>query len=333
MNHIKENSQNNPLLEIRSLTTWFFTEDGVVRAVEDVSLEIFPGEIVSLVGESGCGKSVTGLSLLRLIPMPPGKILKGGLLFEGRDLLGLEEKEMEKVRGNDISMIFQEPMTSLNPVFTIGDQIMEALQLHQNLDKKEARQRAIEMLDRVRIPSPEVRIDSYPHQLSGGMRQRAMIAMALSCQPKLLIADEPTTALDVTIQAQVLRLLKEIQREMGMSVMLITHDLGVVSEIADRIAVMYAGRIVESGPIESIFGGMRHPYTRGLLESIPQLNEKKNRLNAIPGQVPNPMNLPGGCKFHPRCYLMIDACKQEEPPLFQVNGNHFSRCIRWKECC
>ena len=323
----------NPLLEIRSLTTWFFTEDGVVRAVEDVSLEIFPGEIVSIVGESGCGKSVTGLSLLRLIPIPPGKILKGELLFEGRDLLGLEEREMEKVRGNDISMIFQEPMTSLNPVFTIGNQIIEALQLHQNLDKKEARTRAIEMLDRVRIPSPEVRIDSYPHQLSGGMRQRAMIAMALSCQPKLLIADEPTTALDVTIQAQVLRLLKEIQREMWMAVMLITHDLGVVSEIADRVAVMYAGRIVESGPIETIFWEMRHPYTRGLLESIPHLDEKRKRLNAIPGQVPNPMSLPGGCKFHPRCHLMIDDCKREEPPLFQVNGNHFSRCIRWKECC
>ncbi|MBM4307769.1 MAG: ABC transporter ATP-binding protein, partial [Deltaproteobacteria bacterium] len=309
------------------------TEDGVVRAVEDVSLEIFPGEIVSIVGESGCGKSVTGLSLLRLIPIPPGKILKGELLFEGRDLLGLEEREMEKVRGNDISMIFQEPMTSLNPVFTIGNQIIEALQLHQNLDKKEARARAIEILDRVRIPSPEVRIDSYPHQLSGGMRQRAMIAMALSCQPRLLIADEPTTALDVTIQAQVLRLLKEIQREMGMAVMLITHDLGVVSEIADRVAVMYAGRIVESGPIEAIFGGMRHPYTRGLLESIPHLDEKRKRLNAIPGQVPNPMSLPGGCKFHPRCHLMIDDCRKEEPPLFQVNGNHFSRCIRWKECC
>ncbi|MBM4325011.1 MAG: ABC transporter ATP-binding protein [Deltaproteobacteria bacterium] len=323
----------NPLLEIRSLTTWFFTEDGVVRAVEDVSLEIFPGEIVSIVGESGCGKSVTGLSLLRLIPIPPGKILKGELLFEGRDLLGLEEREMEKVRGNDISMIFQEPMTSLNPVFTIGNQIIEALQLHQNLDKKEARAKAIEILDRVRIPSPEVRIDSYPHQLSGGMRQRAMIAMALSCQPRLLIADEPTTALDVTIQAQVLRLLKEIQREMGMAVMLITHDLGVVSEIADRVAVMYAGRIVESGPIEAIFGGMRHPYTRGLLESIPHLDEKRKRLNAIPGQVPNPMSLPGGCKFHPRCHLMIDDCRKEEPPLFQVNGNHFSRCIRWKECC
>lgn len=322
-----------PLLEVRSLTTRFFTEDGVVRAVEDVSFEIFPGEILSLVGESGCGKSVTGLSLLRLIPIPPGKIESGELLFDGKNLLNLEEKEMQKVRGNDISMIFQEPMTSLNPVFTIGNQIMEVLQLHQSLDKKEARRNAIEMLGRVKIPSPEVRIDSYPHQLSGGMRQRAMIAMALSCQPKLLIADEPTTALDVTIQAQVLRLLKEIQREMGMAVILITHDLGVVSEIADRVAVMYAGRIVESGPIEAIFGQMRHPYTRGLLESIPQLEEKRKRLNAIPGQVPNPMDLPSGCKFHPRCYLMIDDCKKEDPPLFQVNGSHFSRCLRWKECC
>ncbi len=322
-----------PLLEVRSLTTRFYTEEGVVRAVEDVSFEIFPGEILSLVGESGCGKSVTGLSLLRLLSIPPGRIEKGEILFDGRDLLGLEEKEMEKVRGNEISMIFQEPMTSLNPVFTIGNQIMEVLQLHQHLDKNEARQRAIEMLDRVRIPSPEVRIDAYPHQLSGGMRQRAMIAMALSCQPKLLIADEPTTALDVTIQAQVLRLLKEIQKEMGMAVMLITHDLGVVSEIADRVAVMYAGRIVESGPIEAIFSQMRHPYTKGLLESIPQLEERRRRLNAIPGQVPNPLDLPSGCKFHPRCFLKIDECTKEEPPLFQVNRNHFSRCLRWKEVC
>lgn len=328
-----ENSKNRPLLEVRDLSIHFFTEEGVVRAVENVSFEIYPGEVLGLVGESGCGKSVTGLSLLRLIPIPPGRIVSGDILFDGRSLLPLEEKEMEKVRGNDISMIFQEPMTSLNPVFTIGDQIMEAVILHQGLDKTEARKRAIEMLDRVKISSPEKRIDSYPHQLSGGMRQRAMIAMALSCQPKLLIADEPTTALDVTIQAQVLQLLKEIQMEMGMSVMLITHDLGVVSEIADRVAVMYAGRIFEYGPIEAIFGKMRNPYTRGLMRSIPQLAEKKNRLNAIPGQVPDPMNLPAGCKFHPRCYLVIEECKKEEPPLFQVNGTHFSRCIRWRECC
>lgn len=324
--------KKQPLLEVRSLSIHFFTEEGIIRAVEKVSLEIFPGEILGLVGESGCGKSVTGLSLLRLIPAPPGRIMSGEILFNGKNLLNLNEKEMEKVRGNEISMIFQEPMTSLNPVFTIGDQIMEAIMLHQGLDKREARKRAIEMLDRVKIPSPEKKIDSYPHQLSGGMRQRAMIAMALSCQPKLLIADEPTTALDVTIQAQVLQLLKEIQREMGMAVMLITHDLGVMAEIADRVAVMYAGRIFEYGPIEAIFNHMRNPYTRGLLNSIPQLTEKKERLNAIPGQVPDPMDLPSGCKFHPRCNLMVEDCKKEEPPLLQVNGNHFSRCLRWQEC-
>jgi oligopeptide/dipeptide ABC transporter ATP-binding protein len=333
MNLMKHDLMREPLLEVKSLSTQFFTEEGVVRAVENVSFEINPGEILSLVGESGCGKSVTGLSILKLILSPPGRIVNGEILFDGRNLLQLEEKEMERVRGNEISMIFQEPMTSLNPVFTIGDQIMEAILLHQGLDKTKARRRAIEMLDRVQISSPETRIDAYPHQLSGGMRQRAMIAMALSCQPKLLIADEPTTALDVTIQAQVLQLLKEIQREMGMAVMLITHDLGVVAEIADRVAVMYAGRLVECASIQGIFGQMRHPYTKGLLDSIPQLHEKRRRLNAISGQVPDPVDLPVGCKFHPRCYLMVEECKKEEPPLFQVNGDHFSRCIRWKECC
>ncbi|HSB05271.1 MAG TPA: ABC transporter ATP-binding protein [Thermodesulfobacteriota bacterium] len=324
---------NRPLLEVRDLSVQFITDEGVVRAVENVSFEIYPGEILGLVGESGCGKSVTALTILRLIPTPPGKIASGEILFKRKDLLTLEEEEMEKVRGNEISMIFQEPMTSLNPVFTIGDQIIEALILHQRMDKKGARGRAIEMLDRVKISSPGARVDAYPHQLSGGMRQRAMIAMALSCQPELLIADEPTTALDVTIQAEVLRLLKEIQKEMGMAVVLITHDLGVVAEIADRLAVMYAGRIMEYGPIEAIFQQVRNPYTKGLLRSIPQLEEKKERLFTIPGQVPDAMALPGGCKFHPRCYLMIEDCKKEEPPLFQVNENHYSRCIRWKECC
>jgi len=322
-----------PLLEVRSLTTHFVTEDGLVRAVENVSLDIHPGEVLGLVGESGCGKSVTGLSILRLLPVPPARIVNGEILFDGRNLLELTEGEMEKVRGNDIAMIFQEPMTSLNPVFTIGDQIIEAILLHQGVNEGEARKRVVELLDRVKIPSPETRIDAYPHQLSGGMRQRAMIAMALSCQPKLLIADEPTTALDVTIQAEVLRLLREIQREMGMSVLLITHDLGVVAETADRVAVMYAGRIMEYGSIETIFSNVRNPYTKGLLSSIPQLEEKRERLNAIPGQVPDPMNLPVGCKFHPRCYLMIDECKKEEPRLFPVNGDHLSRCIRWQECC
>ncbi len=322
-----------PLLEIRSLSTYFYTDEGVVKAVENVSFDIDPGEVLGMVGESGCGKSVTSLSILKLIPDPPGKIVKGEIRFEGRDLARLEEKEMEKVRGNDISMIFQEPMTSLNPVFTIGDQIMEAILFHQGLDKGEARRKAIEMLHRVKIPSPETRIDSYPHQLSGGMRQRAMIAMALSCEPKLLIADEPTTALDVTIQEEILNLLKEIQIETKMSVMLITHDLGVVSEMADQVVVMYAGRVVEQGPIGSILGQMRHPYTRGLIKSIPSLEEKKKRLPTIPGQVPDAMALPVGCKFHPRCYLMIEDCKKEEPPLFQTDGEHYSRCIRWKECC
>jgi peptide/nickel transport system ATP-binding protein len=324
---------NTPLLEVRDLSVHFITDEGVVRAVEHVSFEIFPGKILGIVGESGCGKSVTSLSILRLIPEPPGKIVGGQVLLEGKDLVKFEEKEMEKVRGNDISMIFQEPMTSLNPVFTIGDQIMEAILFHQGVHKAEARRKAIEMLGRVKIPDPGTRIDTYPHQLSGGMRQRAMIAMALSCQPKLLIADEPTTALDVTIQDEILKLLREIQGEMGMAVMLITHDLGVVAGLADRVMVMYAGRVVEQGPIKSILRQMRHPYTRGLVNSIPSLEERKKRLPTIAGQVPDAMALPVGCKFHPRCYLMVEACKKEEPPLFQVEEEHFSRCLRWKECC
>jgi oligopeptide/dipeptide ABC transporter ATP-binding protein len=330
---MKSDLKKTPLLEIRDLSVHFITDEGVVRAVEHVSFDIFPGKILGIVGESGCGKSVTSLSILRLIPDPPGKIVGGEVLFEGKDLVKFEEKEMEKVRGNDISMIFQEPMTSLNPVFTIGDQIMEAILFHQGVHKAEARKKAIEMLGRVKISDPGTRIDAYPHQLSGGMRQRAMIAMALSCQPKLLIADEPTTALDVTIQDEILKLLREIQSEMGMAVMLITHDLGVVAGLADRVMVMYAGRVVEQGPIKSILRQMRHPYTWGLVNSIPSLEERKKRLPTIAGQVPDAMALPVGCKFHPRCYLMIEACKKEEPPLFQVEEEHFSRCLRWKECC
>ena len=322
-----------PLLEVESLSVLFETEEGVVRAVEKVSFEIYPGEILSLVGESGCGKSVTALTLLGLVPVPPGRIAGGAIRFQGKDLLSLGEREMEKIRGNEISMIFQEPMTSLNPVFTIGDQIMEALLFHQRLEKKEARRKAAGMLDRVKIPSPERSMDAYPHQLSGGMRQRAMIAMALACQPRLLIADEPTTALDVTIQAQILELLKEIRRELDMAVLLITHDLGVVSEIADRVAVMYAGRMMEYGSMKTLLGGSCHPYTRGLLNSIPKLEERVERLRAIPGQVPDAMALPEGCKFHPRCSLAIEDCRKEEPPLFAVGGDHASRCIRWKVCC
>lgn len=322
----------NPILEVHSLSVHFFTEEGIIKAVEDVNFEVYPSEIFCLVGESGCGKSVTALSILSLIPSPPGKIINGKIIFNGKEITSLNEKEMEHIRGNEISMVFQEPMTSLNPVFTIGDQIIETIELHKRLDKREAKKRSIDILTKVRIPSAEKRINYYPHQLSGGMRQRAMIAIALCCEPKLLIADEPTTALDVTIQAQILSLLKDIQRDMGMSIILITHDLGVVSEIADRLAVMYAGRIVEMAPIREIFDNPRHPYTKGLLESIPKIEEEKKRLNVIPGQVPNPLDLPNGCKFNPRCFMAIEECKIEEPPLIQIYDNHFSRCIRWEKC-
>lgn len=322
----------NPILEVRSLSVHFFTEEGIIKAVENVNFEVYPSEIFCLVGESGCGKSVTALSILRLIPFPPGKIISGKIIFNGKEITLLNEKEMEQIRGNEISMVFQEPMTSLNPVFTIGDQIIETIELHKRLDKREAKKRSIDILTKVRIPSAEKRINYYPHQLSGGMRQRAMIAIALCCEPKILIADEPTTALDVTIQAQILSLLKDIQRDMGMSIILITHDLGVVSEIADRLAVMYSGRIVEMAPIREIFDNPRHPYTKGLLESIPKIEEEKKRLNVIPGQVPNPLDLPNGCKFNPRCFMAVEECKREEPPLIQIYDNHFSRCIRWEKC-
>src|SRR5580693_9381862 len=290
-----------PLLELRNLAIAFDTERGQIRPVQDVSLSIFPGQTLAVVGESGCGKSVTALSILRLIPSPPGRVLGGQVLFEGRDLLALSEKEMRSVRGKDIAMIFQEPMTSLNPVFTVGEQIVEAVQLHQKVGVREAYKIAEEAMHDVGIADPDKRLHEYPHRMSGGMRQRVMIAMALSCQPKLLIADEPTTALDVTIQAQILELLRRLQKQTGMAILLITHDLGVVAENADVVAVMYAGRIVEYAGVEELFDRPCHPYTQGLFRAVPKLGSDATRLEAIPGTVPNPANFPGGCRFHPRC--------------------------------
>jgi peptide/nickel transport system ATP-binding protein/oligopeptide transport system ATP-binding protein len=320
-----------PVLEVRDLKTHFFTDDGVVKAVDGVSFEVGEGETLGIVGESGCGKSVTSLSILRLIASPPGKIVGGAIVFMGQNLLELSDPAMRKIRGNEISMIFQEPMTSLNPVYTCGDQIMEAVILHQKVGKKEARARAIEMLRLVGIPSPEQRVDEYPHQLSGGMRQRVMIAMALSCHPRVLIADEPTTALDVTIQAQILDLLNRLQKELGMSILLITHDLGVVAETCDRVAVMYAGQIVEYANVDEIFHHPRMPYTAGLLGSIPVLGEHHERLRVIPGNVPNPSEFPSGCKFHPRCPVAIERCKVENPPLEEIRPLHYTRCLRARE--
>jgi oligopeptide/dipeptide ABC transporter ATP-binding protein len=319
-----------PLLEIRDLRTQFFTDDGLVRAVDGVSYALGRGETVGVVGESGCGKSVTALSILRLIPDPPGKIVSGQILFDGTNLIELTAAEMRRVRGNDISMIFQEPMTSLNPVFTIGNQIAEAVRLHQGLSKKEALEKAVEMLTLVGIPVPERRVHEYPHQLSGGMRQRAMIAMALSCNPKVLIADEPTTALDVTIQAQILDLMRNLQHELGTAILLITHDLGVVADMARKVVVMYAGKVVEQAPVEQIFAEPNHPYTQGLLQSLPRVDKDatgvKHRLQEIPGIVPSLMNLPPGCKFASRCPKVMAICEEQEPPLEQVGPNHYSAC-------
>lgn len=320
----------SPLLTVDSLKVHFFTEFAVIKAVEEVSFETMPGETLGLVGESGCGKTVTGLSILRLIPSPPGRITAGRIIFNGTSLLDISEIEMRKIRGNKISMIFQEPMTSLNPVFTVGDQIVEAITVHETVSKREAKDRTIELLNLVGIPNAHERFFSYPHQLSGGMRQRVMIAMALACSPHLLIADEPTTALDVTIQAQILELLGELKERLRMSLIFITHDLGVVAQIADRIAVMYAGRMFEYGNVRQIFKNPRNPYTKGLLKSIPVLQQDNRRLQVIPGEVPDPSNLPQGCKFYPRCYLTKPECQKGEP-IFQVEEGHWSRCIRWKE--
>jgi oligopeptide/dipeptide ABC transporter ATP-binding protein len=316
------------LLQVQNLKTSFFTPEGEVRAIDGVSFEIGEGKTLGLVGESGCGKSVTSLSIMRLIPSPPGKIVGGEIFYRGRDLLKLKNEEMRKIRGNEISMIFQEPMTSLNPVFTVGNQIGEAIKLHQGLGKRETRQKTIDMLRLVKIADPESRVDSYPHQLSGGMRQRVMIAMALSCNPSLLIADEPTTALDVTIQAQILELMKELQQKIGgMALLLITHDLGVVSEQADEVAIMYAGKIVERSSTRAIFNRPFHPYTVGLLNSLPGIGGlKKKRLDAIPGMVPSPLNLPSGCRFRDRCPRAQDVCAQAEPPLEEKEPGHTAAC-------
>ncbi len=321
-----------PIIEIKHLKTRFFTTDGVVKAVNDVSYSMENGEILGVVGESGCGKSVHALSIMQLIPDPPGKITNGEIIFEGKDLLKLSEKEMRKIRGRDIAMIFQDPMTSLNPVYTVGYQIVEALRLHNDMTKEEARQRAGELLALVGIPGAKERIDDYPHQFSGGMRQRAMIAMGLSCEPKLLIADEPTTALDVTIQAQIVDLVKKLQAELGMAIMWITHDLGVVAEMADRINVMYAGAIIEKGKIRNIYKKTKHPYTMGLLGSLPRLDDPPGaELTAVPGLPPDLLALPKGCAFAARCGYRTEKCLAEKPPLVEIDGkDHAVACWHWE---
>ncbi len=329
-------AEDAPLLEVRDLVTSFKTEHGLLRAVDGVSFSVPHGKTLGLVGESGCGKSVTSLSILQLLPTPPARIEGGSILFKGRDLLKLTIGDMRSVRGNEISMIFQEPMTSLNPVYSVGAQIIEAIRLHRDDSRKQARARTLELLKLVGIPSPDQNIDSYPHQLSGGMRQRVMIAMALACEPALLIADEPTTALDVTIQAQILELLRRLQGELGMSVLLITHDLGVVAEYADDVVVMYAGKVVETAPVRTLFANPRHPYTRGLLGSLPRLGQPRGaRLHTIEGMVPDLRRLPPGCRFGGRCPMVIDACREREPDLRAIEpdarAEHKARCIRAEE--
>jgi oligopeptide/dipeptide ABC transporter ATP-binding protein len=325
---------DSPLLRVRDLVTSFRTDGGIVRAVDQVSLEVPRASTVALVGESGCGKSVTALSILRLVATPPGRIESGSVEFDGRDLLPLSEREMRDVRGNHISMIFQEPMTSLNPVYTVGWQIIEVLLIHQRKSRKQARQRTLDLLRLVGIPEPETNIDAYPHQLSGGQRQRVMIAMALACEPKLLLADEPTTALDVTIQAQILELLRDLRQRLAMSILLITHDLGVVAENAQRVVVMYAGRVVESAPVPDLFARPMHPYTRGLLESIPRHapagRRGTRRLRTIEGIVPDMRRLPTGCRFADRCPMRVEACERE-PPLEETAPGRSARCWRAAE--
>ncbi len=314
------------LLEVKNLKTYFYTEDGTVPAVDGVSFSVRPGEVLGILGESGCGKSVASLSLTRLIPQPPGEITVDYIKFDGKELSTMSGRELRKIRGNDIAMIFQEPMTSLNPVFTIGNQIGEAIKLHQGLNEAQARARCIEMLHLVGIPRPEHVIFEYPHTLSGGMRQRAMIAMALSCNPKLLIADEPTTALDVTIQAQILELMRGLKEKLNTAIMLITHDLGIVAEMAEHVVVMYAGKVVENTDILTLFKEPLHPYTIGLINSKPKLEDEMERLDAIPGSVPNPLQMPGGCYFHPRCSRVMDICREKMPEEIEVKPGHTVRC-------
>ncbi len=327
-------SPNNVLLSVRDLSVSFRTEGGVVRAVNGSSFDIEKGKTLALVGESGCGKSVTAMSVLRLIPQPPGQIEEGQILFRGMELLALNERRMREIRGNEIAMIFQEPMTSLNPVYTVGDQIVEAIELHQNKKGSAARAHAVDMLRLVGIAEPDQRACDYPHQMSGGMRQRVMIAMALSCDPALLIADEPTTALDVTIQAQILDLIKDLQKRNEMSVLLITHDLAVVAEHADDVVVMYASKIMEKAEVRTIFERPLHPYTQGLLRSLPRLECRTERLEVIPGTVPNPANFPSGCKFHPRCpYCRAgdEKCRTVEPELEEIEPGHWVACWKARE--
>jgi oligopeptide/dipeptide ABC transporter ATP-binding protein len=314
-----------PLLSVRDLRTHFFTDRGVAHAVDGVSFDLHAGKTLALVGESGCGKSVTAMSILRLVPNPPGRIVGGQVIFEGRDLVTLPESQLREIRGNAISMIFQEPMTSMNPVFRTGEQVAAVLRLHQGMNKKDAADRTIELYRQVGIPAPERRVGDYPHQMSGGMLQRVMIAMALACGPRLLIADEPTTALDVTIQAQILDLLRKLQAETGMALLMITHDLGVVAEMADDVAVMYAGRVVEQAPVAELFAQPSHPYTQGLFASLPAMSTG-NRLNTIPGAVPPATRFPQGCRFHPRCTQALPKCSQEYPPVFPVSGTHTNAC-------
>lgn len=321
-------TKDEVLLELRDLRTYFDTEDGTVKAVDGVNLSIKRGETLGIVGESGCGKSVTAYSIMRLIPSPPGRIAGGQILLGEQDIASMSEAEMRTLRGNKISMIFQEPMTSLNPVYTVGDQICEAIVLHQGKTKIEAREIALDMLQQVGIPAAEDRIDNYPHEMSGGMKQRVMIAMALVCRPELLIADEPTTALDVTIQAQILDILRRLQNEIGMSIWFITHDLGVVAEMAHQVAVMYASKVVEYTDVKTLYATPRHPYTKGLFDSLPQEHGGQRRLKTIQGSVPNPLEHPSGCKFHTRCSEVIEECKRTEPGLTEIAPGHQVACLR-----